>query len=132
MGKNIGILEFSSKTNPYERRFAIVDTDTGEVLDDAQGYGYRTPQKAYAAYGYKTQSKEQRREKYKERQRIEKWLKDHKDFASQMEDVAFMIAKGSCGPNEKFNAKLVKQMLEENGLDVDFSPAALLRVWEKS
>lgn len=37
--------------DPY--RYVMMDTETGEILDDAQGYGYKTPQKAYAAYNYK-------------------------------------------------------------------------------
>ena len=28
-------------------RYIIVDEDTGEILDDAQGYGFRTKQGAY-------------------------------------------------------------------------------------
>lgn len=35
----------------------IVSVDTGEVLDDAQGYGYKTAQKAYAGYSYKNRDK---------------------------------------------------------------------------
>lgn len=37
----------------YEKRFRIISTATGEILDDAQGYGYKTARKAYAAYAYK-------------------------------------------------------------------------------
>lgn len=36
-----------------ETRYCIVSTETGEILDDAQGYGYKTARNAYAAYGYK-------------------------------------------------------------------------------
>ena len=35
-----------------DTRWVIVDSKTGKVLDDAQGYGYRTEQKAYAGYGH--------------------------------------------------------------------------------
>lgn len=34
----------------YKNSYIIVDTETGEILDDAQGYGYKTVKKAYAAY----------------------------------------------------------------------------------
>jgi hypothetical protein len=37
---------------PFKDRFAIADKD-GNVLDDAQGYGYKTKQKAYAAASWK-------------------------------------------------------------------------------
>ena len=36
-----------------EIRYIIVDEVTGEILDDAQGYGYKTYEKARAAYYYK-------------------------------------------------------------------------------
>ena len=36
-----------------DRRFVIVDTITGKVLDDAQGYGYRSKEKAYESWNYK-------------------------------------------------------------------------------
>ncbi len=35
-----------------EPRFIIVDADTGEVYDDAQGYGYRSAEKADSAFRY--------------------------------------------------------------------------------
>lgn len=34
-------------------RFVIADRATGSILDDNQGYGFKTAQKAYAAYGWK-------------------------------------------------------------------------------
>ena len=39
--------------NMTETRYVLVDTDTGEIVDDAQGYGYDTAQKAQRAYRYK-------------------------------------------------------------------------------
>ncbi|EKZ0433753.1 hypothetical protein ENFAE_15000 [Enterococcus faecalis] len=36
-----------------EDRYVIVDTQTGEIVDDCQGYGYRTSRRAYACFGYK-------------------------------------------------------------------------------
>ena len=45
---------------PYGKveRFIIVNIETGEVLDDAQGYGYKTAVNAYKAYGYKAKRPE--------------------------------------------------------------------------
>lgn len=36
-----------------EIRFVLVDTETGEIVDDAQGYGYKTAHGAHKAYGWK-------------------------------------------------------------------------------
>lgn len=48
---NMGDEDFPIKIT--EKRYVIADTETGEILDDAQGYGYKTAQGAYKAYGYK-------------------------------------------------------------------------------
>ena len=40
-------------------RWVMKNINTGEILDDAQGYGYRTAQKAHAAWTYKHPSKKQ-------------------------------------------------------------------------
>lgn len=34
-------------------RFVMADKATGNVIDNNQGYGFKTAQKAYAAYGWK-------------------------------------------------------------------------------
>ena len=43
----------SYNPNEYETRFRLVNKDTGEIIDDAQGYGYRTVQGCYKAMYYK-------------------------------------------------------------------------------
>lgn len=39
--------------NMKEKRYVLVDTETGEIVDDSQGCGYKTAQGAYKAYGWK-------------------------------------------------------------------------------
>ncbi len=114
-----------------ETRFRIVSIETGEVLDDAQGYGYKTAQKAYSAYGYKIRDKRKDRGKHAKMKHIKKWMQSNKDFVEAMDVTAFEISKGSWGPDEKFNAKTVKEMLESSGLEPDFTAGELLRVWQK-
>ena len=65
----------------------IVD-DNGNVIDDAQGYGYTSAQKAHAAWGYKHNKKARIK-----RKRIERWWKKHPDFEKEVEDVEFQVAK---------------------------------------
>ena len=112
-------------------RYRIVSTETGEVLDDAQGYGYKTAQKAHAAYAYKNRDKSKDAEKRQKEAHIRKWMEENKLFVDTMDQFAFEIAKGSWGPDEKFDANLVKRMIEENNVSVDFTAAEHLRVWRK-
>lgn len=128
--KNIIVIENKSLSRNYEKRYVVVDKDTGEVLDDAQGYGYKSVQKAYAAYNYKNRDKSKDKEKEEKRNRIKEWMKQHKSFVRLMDTFAFEIAKGSWGPNDKFDAKFVKKMLEDNELEIDFTAGELLKVWQ--
>lgn len=115
-----------------DKRYVVIDKNTQEVLDDAQGYGYRSPQKAYAAYAYKHRDKSKDKEKAAKTKKIRSWMKEHKDFVKLMDQIAFEIAKGSWGPDDKFDAKLVKQLLKESDLEPDFTAAELIRVWQQS
>lgn len=121
------------KAVPYsDTRYCIVSTETGEILDDAQGYGYKSAQKAYAAYAYKHRDKSKDDEKKAKIKHIHEWLKSHKEFEKAIEVYALEIAKGAHGPDVKFDAKFVKQMLKENNLEPDFTAGELLKVWCKS
>lgn len=114
-----------------ETRYCIISAETGEVLDDAQGYGYKSAQKAYAAYGYKNRDRSKDKERKAKEVKIRKWMKEHKDFVGLMDAYAFDIAKGRMGPDDKFDARFVKQMLAENGLKPDFTAGELLGAWKK-
>ena len=81
----------------WDKRYVVVDVETGKILDDAQGYGYKSVQKAYAAYAYKTRDKSKDAEKKAKREKIRAWMKSHNGFVRAMDEYAFEIAKGSWG-----------------------------------
>ena len=129
---NVKAIESYALSREYGgKRYIIVDAATGEVLDDAQGYGFKTPQKAYACYSYKTRDKSKDSEKKKKEQHIRNWMKANKSFMNLLEGLAFDIAKEACGPEDKVNAKFVKELLKENNLEPDFTAGELLKVWVK-
>lgn len=132
MKHDIIVLEDVKLSTRYEKRYVVVDKNTGEVLDDAQGYGYKTKKNAYSAYYYKHRDKSKDKEKRAKKKHIQAWMKKHPKFISAMDTTAFEIAKGSLGPEDKFDAKLVKQMLKDWELEVDFTPGELLKVWRGS
>lgn len=55
--RNVKVVESKTLSSRYDRRFVIVDEETENVLDDAQGYGYKSKQKAMAAWSYKNRDK---------------------------------------------------------------------------
>ena len=111
-------------------RYCIVSIETGEVLDDAQGYGYKTAQKAYAGFAYKNRDKSKDKERLAKKKHIENWMKQNKSFIRLMDAYALDIAKGTMAPDDKFDAKFVKNLLKDAGLKTDFTPGELLKVWK--
>ena len=129
--QNIKAVESPTLSQYYEPRYVIIDEDTGEILDDAQGYGYKSKQKAHAAWAYLHRDKSQNSTKREKRKQIRKWLKEHKSFGRALDDIAFQIWKGSFGPDDTFNTQIVKQLLEEQGLELEeFTAYELLKVWK--
>ena len=50
--RNVKVVESKTLSSRYDRRFVIVDEETENVLDDAQGYGYKSKQKAKIVFNY--------------------------------------------------------------------------------
>lgn len=125
--KKVRVVRSSELSKPYEPRYIVVDFNTGAILEDAQGYGYKTPRKAHAAWGYKNRTPAQKAAQESAKKTVRKWAKEHRDFMDDMEDLAFRIAKGSCGP-EEFDAKTVAKCLKKWGFtDLPFTAAELLK-----
>ena len=76
MNKKYKAVVFTSPINPYkaEIRYVIKDMESGEIVDDAQGYGYKSAQKAYAGWAYKNRDKSRDSEKAEKERMISKWM----------------------------------------------------------
>lgn len=61
--------------DPYESDRYIITDDNGQLIDDAQGYGYKTYQKASKAMWYKFKGGQEKIETKK--LKMEKFFKDH-------------------------------------------------------
>lgn len=124
--KKYKVVEGNMSTE-YAKRWAVVSVETGKVLDDAQGYGYKTIQKAYAAFGYKNRDKSKDKQKIELAKKIKEWDKES-HFFSFLDGVAFDVLKGSYGPDVKINAKFVKELLED--IECPFTARDLLWYWK--
>lgn len=126
----VTVTRSASLSGAWDDRFVVVDKETGEILDDAQGYGYKSKQKAYAAWNYKNRDKSKDKEKAAKKAHIIDWMKHHKGFVKTMDQYCFEIEiKGSWGPDDKFDAKLIREMFKSYGYQSDFTAGELLRVW---
>ncbi|WP_226363107.1 hypothetical protein [Pseudonocardia sp. ICBG1142] len=106
-------------------RHVVVDVTTGEIIDDAQGYGYKSVQNAYRAHGYKSAppKKENRRDVVK--RVVEVWCAAHPALMSDVEKMAFNALKDG----ESLAQADVERLLSEHGLELPFSVGILMRYW---
>ena len=127
---NIDVIEDPNLSTYYDKRYIIVNKDTGEVIDTAQGYGYKSKQKAYAAFAYKNRDKSKDAEKANKKKHIQKWIREHNSFMNLLEGYAFDYLKNG-DEEDKIDAKFVKELLKSENLTIDFKPSELLRIWQK-
>ena len=128
--KKISVLKSPILSRSGDNRYVVLDAGTGEVLDDAQGYGYKTAQKARTAYAYKNRDRSKDVEKAAKRKAVKKWCKENASFVRFLEDEAFDIAKGRLGEHAKFDAKRVKREFIAAGYtDLPFTAGEFLKYW---
>ena len=112
-------------------RYVIKDMESGDIVDDAQGYGYKSAQKAYAGWAYKNRDKSRDTEKAEKEIIISKWMKENRAFIRLLDTLAFEIVKGSHAPEDKVDANFVRKLLKENGYrDLPFTARELYKYWE--
>lgn len=117
-----------SNRDPWDERWVIADVNTGQVLDDAHGYGYKSAQKAYAAWNYKTRSPEQKARAANAKQAVRKFVQDHEEFVADLNNEAYYaIQDGTPG---EFNASYVASRFREAGFtNLPFTAKEFLKYW---
>ena len=119
----------SEELSKYDdKRYVIVDIESGRILDNAQGHGYKSPQKAYACYAYKKRDRSKDKEKQEKENKIKNWLRENREFTSQLDSEAYWAMKD---PAVEFNLKFVKKLLKEQNLEPEFTASEILIFWKK-
>jgi len=105
-----------------ELRYRVVDAITGKVLDDAQGYGYKSAQKAHAAWNFK------RNGGYSQSViTAGKWLENHPAIIKEFEMICEINLKE---PDFKgITIDSFRKVLENES--ISFTAADLKKAWEK-
>ena len=127
--RNYKVIHSESLSKPYDLRYICVDPETGEILDDAQGYGYKSAQKAHAAFQYKNQSKAQKKAKAQKKKRVADWVKSHKDYTTAVE-IYFDDMVHGC--YDKFDTAAARKLLKElnyNEAELGFTATDLVKFY---
>ena len=104
-----------------ETRFIVIDEETGEVLDDAQCYGYKSAANAHRGYSYHKKPKKQQDAIKRQKKTAKRWLDKHPEVADSINDMFLQAEKD----NIKVTKKDFEAMLEELGL-LDSAPVDAL------
>lgn len=115
-----------------EPRYILINDVTGEIVDDAQGYGYKDARRAYAAYGYKHRDKTKDRDKRRIKKLVTKFCKDNPNLIDDLRDIEFRIMKMQIYDESiTFNAKIVSEYFKNCGIDnLEFSIGDFLKYWD--
>lgn len=105
------------------KRYMVVDENSVKILDDAQGYGYKSAQKAHLAWQYKHPSSKQSHNRKLNKQ----FVQTHKAFVREWEAVMFDYLKS----NETPDYDDFKEMLEQDVSDFEGSARSLFYYLQK-
>ena len=105
-------------------RYVIIEKETGKLLDDAQGYGYKTSQGAHKAGWYKYQRGKEKLTS--EKSDAKKFWKQHRDiqkvFGESLECWVKEIARG-----EITEAEIVSDIEKRFGIEI---PKSAIKYFE--
>ena len=104
----------------YDRRFAIADAETGEIIDDAQGYGYTSRDKANKAAWYRF--KGGKKVLSQEKAQAKAFWKTNKEFTKKVNDLVECCFKEYARHESSWEADSVQlaEDLNISGFDVKF------------
>lgn len=125
--KDIKVIKSEELSSAFDNRFIIINIYTGEILDDAQGYGYKTIEKAFAAFYYKNNNKKSDAKKKKALKRtIKRWLDKNEDFKDDIEYWLIQIIAKGC-TDVVLNEETVGDLLKTHNIELkSFSIKQLL------
>lgn len=119
------VIVSASLSSSGDKRYVVVDEATGEVLDDAQGYGYKAAQNAHRAHAYKSMSPKKKRQREAVKRRVQRWCGQHPKVVQHLEQASFYAMKDG----ENVTATDVRAILAEHGLELPFPVEDLMKHW---
>ena len=111
-----------------ERRYVVIHPETGKLLDDSQGFGYKSLQKAYEGYDFKIQGEKQRRERKRVQEQVSRLILDHPGLSHQLEELAYRShLTGDCLNLQDFQKLVISHCIRCE--DYQITLHDLLKYW---
>lgn len=81
----VRVVASAALSSNVDKRYVVVDEATGEIVDDAQGYGYKSAQNAHRAHAYKSMPPRKKRRRDAAKRQVQHWCAEHPDFMQHVE-----------------------------------------------
>jgi carboxylesterase type B len=121
----VRVVASAALSSNFDKRYVVVDEATGEVVDDAQGYGYKSAQNAHRAHAYKSMPPKKKRQRDAAKRQVQRWCAQHPEFMQHVEQSMFYAMKDGQNVTEAD----VRAILAEHGLELPFWFKDLMRHW---
>ena len=121
----VRVVASAALSSNFDKRYVVVDEATGEVVDDAQGCGYKSAQNAHRAHAYKSMPPKKKRQRDAVKRQAQRWCAQHPEFMQHVEQSMFYAMKDGQNVTEAD----VRAILADHGLELPFSVKDLMRHW---
>lgn len=122
---SVKVVVSGALSDGFDKRYVVIDAATGDIVDDAQGYGYKTAQNAHRAHAYKSMPPKKKRQRDAAQRQVRRWCAAHPEFMRHLESAMFYALKSDLNLTEAD----VRTMLDEHGVELPFSAKNLMRHW---
>jgi len=122
---SVKVVVSASLSSTYDKRYVVVDEATGEVLDDAQGYGDRTAQNAHRASAYKSMPPKKKRQRDAAKRHVQRWCAQHPEVVQHLEQATLYAVKDG----ENVSVTDVRALLSEHGQALPLPVEDLIKHW---
>lgn len=126
VGGSVKVVLSAALSDGFDKRYVVVDAATGDIVDDAQGYGYKTAKNAHRAHAYMSMPPKNKRRRDAAQRQVRRWCSAHPEFLQHVEQAMFYAVKDGVDLTEAD----VRAMLDEHGVQVPFSVKDLMRHWD--
>ena len=121
----VRVVASAALSSNFDKRYVVIDEATGEIVDDAQGYGYKSAQNAHRAHAYKSMPPTKKRQRDAAKRQVQRWCAQQPEFMQHVEQSMFYAMKDGQNVTEAD----VRAILVEHGLELPFLVKDLMRHW---
>ena len=122
---SVKVVVSAALSSRFEKRYVVVDAATGDIVDDAQGYGYKTAQNAHRAHAYKSAPLQKKRQRDAVKGRVRTWCTRHTELMEHAEQAMVYAMK----EGETLTEADVSAIVNDHGVALPFTVNELMRHW---